>query len=105
MTYRTRPRVREVDERDGHIGQQLDGIIVKRADAVRPGDDHSTIKIKNYGSADCRVWPFLGGISLDVLSPWLRLFGLFTGHEQISPNTYHVFGNRCRFLVYDDLFI
>ena len=40
----------------GHIGQQLDGIIAKRADApYRPGDDHSTVKIKNYRSADCVI--------------------------------------------------
>jgi ATP-dependent DNA ligase len=37
-----------------HIGQQLDGIIAKRADApCRPRGDHSTVKIKNYRSADC----------------------------------------------------
>jgi ATP-dependent DNA ligase len=46
--------LREVEKWVGHIGQQLDGIIAKRADApYRPGDDHSTVKIKNYRSADC----------------------------------------------------
>ena len=43
----------------GHIGQQLDGIVAKRADvSYRPGDDHSTVKIKNYRSEDCVVGGF-----------------------------------------------
>jgi ATP-dependent DNA ligase len=51
--------LREVEKWVGHIGQQLDGIIAKRADApYRPGDDHSTVKIKNYRSADCVVGGF-----------------------------------------------
>src|ERR1700746_739436 len=34
----------EVEKWVGHIGQQLDGIIGKRADApYRPGDDHLTV--------------------------------------------------------------
>jgi hypothetical protein len=38
--------LREVEKWVGHIGQQLDGIIGKRADApYRPGDDHSIVKI------------------------------------------------------------
>jgi ATP dependent DNA ligase domain len=46
----------EVEKWIGHIGQQLDGIIAKRANApYRPGDDHSTVKIKNYRSADCVI--------------------------------------------------
>jgi len=50
---------REVEKWVGHIGQQLDGIIAKRADApYRPGDDDSTVKIKNYRSADCVVGDF-----------------------------------------------
>jgi len=41
--------LKEVEKWVGHIGQQLDGIIAKRADApYRPGDDRSIIKIKNY---------------------------------------------------------
>src|SRR5262249_23530750 len=49
----------EVEKWVGHIGQQLDGIIAKRADApYRPGDDHSTVKIKNYRSADCVIGGF-----------------------------------------------
>jgi ATP-dependent DNA ligase len=48
--------LREVEKWVGHIGQQLDGIIAKRADVpYRPGYDHSTVKIKNYRSADCVV--------------------------------------------------
>jgi ATP-dependent DNA ligase len=48
--------LREVEKWVGHIGQQLDGIIGKRADApYRPGDDHSTVKIKNYRRADCLI--------------------------------------------------
>jgi ATP-dependent DNA ligase len=44
---------------DGHVGQQLDGIIAKRAEApYRPGDDHCMVKIKNYRSADCVVGGF-----------------------------------------------
>jgi ATP-dependent DNA ligase len=51
--------LREVEQWVGHIGQQLDGIIAKRADApYRPGDDHSTVKIKNYRSADCVIGGF-----------------------------------------------
>jgi ATP-dependent DNA ligase len=51
--------LREVEKWVGHIGQQLDGIVAKRADApYRPGDDHSTVKIKNYRSADCVVGGF-----------------------------------------------
>ena len=51
--------LREVEKWVGHIGQQLDGIIAKRSDApYRPGDDHSTVKIKNYRSADCVVAGF-----------------------------------------------
>ena len=51
--------LREVEKWVGHIGQQLDGIIAKRADApYRPGDHHSTVKIKNYRSADCVVGGF-----------------------------------------------
>jgi ATP-dependent DNA ligase len=51
--------LREVEKWVGHIGQQLDGIIGKRADApYRPGDDHSTVKIKNYRSADCVIGGF-----------------------------------------------
>ena len=51
--------LREVEKWVGHIGQQLDGIIAKRADApYRPGDDHSTVKIKNYRSADCVIGGF-----------------------------------------------
>jgi len=51
--------LREVEKWVGHIGQQLDGIIAKRASApYRPGDDHSTVKIKNYRSADCVVGGF-----------------------------------------------
>jgi chromosome partitioning protein len=38
--------IRKVEKWVGHIGQQLDGIMAKRADApYRPGDDHSTLKI------------------------------------------------------------
>jgi ATP-dependent DNA ligase len=49
----------EVEKWVGHIGQQLDGIVAKRADApYRPGDDHSTVKIKNYRGADCVVGGF-----------------------------------------------
>src|SRR5262249_33788619 len=49
--------LREVEKWVGHIGQQLDGIIAKRADApYRQGDDHSTVK--NYRSADCVVGGF-----------------------------------------------
>ena len=49
----------EVEKWVGHIGQQLDGIIAKRADApYRPGGDHSTVKIKNYRSADCVIGGF-----------------------------------------------
>jgi ATP-dependent DNA ligase len=48
--------LRQVEKWVGHIGQQLDGIITKRADApYRPRDDNSTVKIKNYRSADCVV--------------------------------------------------
>jgi ATP-dependent DNA ligase len=51
--------LREVEKWVGHIGHQLDGIIGKRADApYRPGDDHSTVKIKNYRSADCVIGGF-----------------------------------------------
>jgi ATP-dependent DNA ligase len=51
--------LKEVEKWVGHIGQQLDGIIAKRADApYRPGDDHSTVKIKNYRSADCVIGGF-----------------------------------------------
>jgi len=51
--------LREVEKWVGHIGQQLDGIMAKRADApYRPGDDHSTVKIKNYWSADCVIGGF-----------------------------------------------
>ena len=51
--------LRQVEKWVGHIGQQLDGVIAKRADApYRPGDDHSTVKIKNYRSADCVVGGF-----------------------------------------------
>jgi ATP-dependent DNA ligase len=51
--------LREVEKWVGHIGQQLYGIIAKRADApYRPGDDHSTVKIKNYRSADCVIGGF-----------------------------------------------
>src|ERR1700751_6032084 len=49
----------EVEKWVGHIGQHLDGIIAKRADApYRPGDDHSSVKIKNYRSADCVIGGF-----------------------------------------------
>jgi ATP-dependent DNA ligase len=42
-----------------HIGQQLDGIVAKRADApYRPGEDRGMVKIKNYRSADCVVGGF-----------------------------------------------
>src|ERR1700746_2395578 len=51
--------LRGVEKGVRHIGQQLDGIIAKRADApYRPGDDHSTVKIKNYRSADCVIGGF-----------------------------------------------
>jgi ATP-dependent DNA ligase len=51
--------LKEVEKWVEHIGQQLDGIIAKRADApYRLGDDHSTVKIKNYRSADCVVGGF-----------------------------------------------
>jgi ATP-dependent DNA ligase len=51
--------LREVEKWVGHIGHQLDGIIAKRADApYRPGDDHSTAKIKNYRSANCVIGGF-----------------------------------------------
>ena len=51
--------LREVEKWVGQIGQQLDGIMAKRADApYRPGDDHSTFKIKNYRSADCVIGGF-----------------------------------------------
>jgi ATP-dependent DNA ligase len=51
--------LREVENWVGHIGQQLDGIMAKRADApYRPRDDHSTGKIKNYRSADCVIGGF-----------------------------------------------
>jgi ATP-dependent DNA ligase len=51
--------LREVEKWVGHIGQQLDGIIAKRADApYQPGGDHSTVKIKNYRSADCVIGGF-----------------------------------------------
>ena len=40
-------------------GTWSDGIIAKGADApYRPGDDHSTVKIKNYRSADCVIGGF-----------------------------------------------
>jgi ATP-dependent DNA ligase len=49
----------EVEKWIGHVSQQLDGIIAKRADApYRQGDDHSTVKIKNYRSADCVIGGF-----------------------------------------------
>ncbi len=49
----------EVEKWIGHVGQQLDGIIAKRAEApYRPGDDHCMVKIKNYSSADCVVGGF-----------------------------------------------
>ena len=39
--------LREVEKWVGHIGQQLDGIIAKRADApYRPENDHSAVEIK-----------------------------------------------------------
>lgn len=39
-----------------HIGQQLDGIVAKRADApYRLGEDRGMVKIKNYRSADCVI--------------------------------------------------
>jgi ATP-dependent DNA ligase len=51
--------LREVENWVGYIGQQLDGIMAKRADApYRPGDDHSTVKIKNYRSVDCVIGGF-----------------------------------------------
>jgi ATP-dependent DNA ligase len=51
--------LRKVEKWVGHIGQQLDGIIAKHADApYRPGDDHSMVKVKNYRSADCVVGGF-----------------------------------------------
>src|SRR6516164_5648424 len=51
--------LKEVEKWVGHIGQQLDGIIAKRADApYRLGDDHLTVRIKNYRSADCVVGGF-----------------------------------------------
>jgi ATP-dependent DNA ligase len=51
--------LKEVEKWVGYIGQQLDGIIAKRADApYRPGDDHSTVKIKNCRSADCLIGGF-----------------------------------------------
>jgi hypothetical protein len=51
--------LREVEKWVGHIGKQLDGIIAKRADApYRLGDDHLTVRIKNYRSADCVVGGF-----------------------------------------------
>lgn len=51
--------LREVEKWIGHIGQQLDGIIAKRAEApYRPGDDRSIVKIRNYRSADCVVGGF-----------------------------------------------
>jgi hypothetical protein len=53
--------LREVEKWVGHIGQQLDGIIAKRADApYRPGDDHSTVKIKIIGVRI--VWWAVSGI-------------------------------------------
>jgi ATP-dependent DNA ligase len=49
----------EIDKWIGHVGQQLDGIIAKRAEGpYRPGDDHCMVKIKNYRSADCVVGGF-----------------------------------------------
>jgi ATP-dependent DNA ligase len=49
----------EVEKWIGHVGQQLDGIIAKPAEApYRPGDDHCMVKIKNYRSADCVVGGF-----------------------------------------------
>jgi ATP-dependent DNA ligase len=42
-----------------HIGQELDGIIAKRADApYRPGDDRAALKIKNYRTIDCVIGGF-----------------------------------------------
>jgi len=42
-----------------HIGQELDGIIAKRADApYRPGDDRAAVKIKNYRAIDCVLGGF-----------------------------------------------
>jgi ATP-dependent DNA ligase len=43
--------LREVENWVGHIGQQLDGIMAKRADApYRPRDDHSTVKIQKLSA-------------------------------------------------------
>jgi ATP-dependent DNA ligase len=51
--------LREVEKWVGHIGQQRDGIMAKRADApYRPGNDRSTVKIQNYRSADCVIGGF-----------------------------------------------
>ena len=50
--------LREVEKWVGHIGQQLDGIIAKRADApYRPGDDHSTVKIPRKARCKRKISP------------------------------------------------
>jgi ATP-dependent DNA ligase len=42
-----------------HVGQELDGIVAKRADApYRPGDDRAAVKIKNYRTIDCVIGGF-----------------------------------------------
>jgi len=42
-----------------HIGQELDGIVAKRADApYRPGEDRAAVKIKNYRTIDCVIGGF-----------------------------------------------
>jgi ATP-dependent DNA ligase len=75
--------LREVEKWIGHIGQQLDGIIAKRANApYRQGDGHSTFKIKNYRSADCVVGGFrdrpIGSVRNELL------LGLYDQKERLK---------------------
>src|SRR4029077_3994518 len=49
----------EVEKWIGHVGQQLDGINAKRAEAPdRRRDDYCMVENKNYLSADCVVGGF-----------------------------------------------
>jgi ATP-dependent DNA ligase len=51
--------LKTVEDWIAHIGQELDGIVAKRADApYRPGDDRAAVKIKNYRTIDCVVGGF-----------------------------------------------
>lgn len=74
--------LKKVEDWIAHIGQELDGIVAKRADApYRPGDDRAAVKIKNYRTIDCVVGGYRDrsiGSTRDEL-----LLGLYDGASRL----------------------